>query len=173
MTVINFPHVLRITNILGWWIVALYKIVYVVWVLIQQTQTICIIFVQRRPNVVDVGPTLYKCYTNVLCLLCSNSLSATLSSVGLRVNSPGLLLLTSHVSSIWHFIFAKLIFLWWLYSNKILSSNVNWFVNCHPLIISWRPPFLMHNRCSLKVTVSKKCCIDYNITRSIFQINFR
>ena len=27
-------------------------------------------FVQRRPNVFNVGPTLYKCYTNVLCLLC-------------------------------------------------------------------------------------------------------
>ena len=25
--------------------------------------------IQRRPNVFDVGPTLYKCYTNVLCLL--------------------------------------------------------------------------------------------------------
>ena len=24
---------------------------------------------QRRPNVFDVVPTLYKCYTNVLCLL--------------------------------------------------------------------------------------------------------
>ena len=23
----------------------------------------------RRPNVFDVGPTLYKCYTNVFCLL--------------------------------------------------------------------------------------------------------
>ena len=33
---------------------------------IQQTQNICITFVQRRPNVFDVGPTLYKCYTNVL-----------------------------------------------------------------------------------------------------------
>ena len=32
----------------------------------QQTQNICITFVQRLPN---VGPTLYKCYTNVLCLL--------------------------------------------------------------------------------------------------------
>ena len=30
---------------------------------------ICITFLQRRPNVFDVGPTLYKCYTNVLCLL--------------------------------------------------------------------------------------------------------
>ena len=35
----------------------------------QQTQNICITFVQRRPNVFDVGPTLYKCHTNVLCLL--------------------------------------------------------------------------------------------------------
>ena len=35
----------------------------------QQTQNICITFVQRRPNVYDVGPTLYKSYTNVLCLL--------------------------------------------------------------------------------------------------------
>ena len=32
----------------------------VVW-LAQQTQNICITFVQRRPNVEDVGPTLYKC----------------------------------------------------------------------------------------------------------------
>ena len=28
-----------------------------------------ITFVQRQPNVFDVGPTLYKCYKNVLCLL--------------------------------------------------------------------------------------------------------
>ena len=35
----------------------------------QKTQNICIIFVQRRPNVFDVGSTLYKCYTNALCLL--------------------------------------------------------------------------------------------------------
>ena len=35
----------------------------------QQTQNICITFVQRRPNVFDVGPTLYKCYTNILCQL--------------------------------------------------------------------------------------------------------
>ena len=31
----------------------------------QQTQNFCITFIQRRPNVFDVGPTLYKCYTNV------------------------------------------------------------------------------------------------------------
>ena len=35
----------------------------------QQTQNICITFVQRRPNVFGVGPTIYKCYTNVVCLL--------------------------------------------------------------------------------------------------------
>ena len=34
----------------------------------QQTQNICIKFIQRRPNVFDVGPALYKCYTNVLFL---------------------------------------------------------------------------------------------------------
>ena len=27
-------------------------------------KNICITFIQRRPNVFDVGPTLYKCYTN-------------------------------------------------------------------------------------------------------------
>ena len=36
---------------------------------IQQTQNICITFVQCWTNVEDVGLTLYKCYTNVLCLL--------------------------------------------------------------------------------------------------------
>ena len=35
----------------------------------RQTQNICIAYVQRRPNVSDVGPTLCKYYTNVLCLL--------------------------------------------------------------------------------------------------------
>ena len=35
----------------------------------QQTQNICITFIQRRPNVFDVVPALYKCYANVLCLL--------------------------------------------------------------------------------------------------------
>ena len=35
----------------------------------QQTQNICITLVQRRTNVFDAGQTLYKCYTNVLCLL--------------------------------------------------------------------------------------------------------
>ena len=35
----------------------------------RETQHFCITFVQRRPNVFDVVPALYKCYTNVLCLL--------------------------------------------------------------------------------------------------------
>ena len=35
----------------------------------RQTGNICIPFIQRRPNVYDAGPTLYKCYTNVSCLL--------------------------------------------------------------------------------------------------------
>ena len=32
----------------------------------QPTQNICITFIQHRPNVFAVGPTLHKCYTNVL-----------------------------------------------------------------------------------------------------------
>ena len=33
------------------------------------TQNICITFIQCRPSIFDFGPTLYKCYTNVLRLL--------------------------------------------------------------------------------------------------------
>ena len=35
----------------------------------QQTQNICIAFIQNRPNVLDVGPTLHKSNTNVLYLV--------------------------------------------------------------------------------------------------------
>ena len=35
----------------------------------EQTQNICIIFIQCWTNAEDVGPSLYKCYTNILCLL--------------------------------------------------------------------------------------------------------
>ena len=35
----------------------------------QQTQNICITFVQSWPNVFDVGQKLYRGYANVLCLL--------------------------------------------------------------------------------------------------------
>ena len=35
----------------------------------QQTQNICITFIQHRANVEAVGPTLHNCYINVLCLL--------------------------------------------------------------------------------------------------------
>ena len=35
----------------------------------QQAQNIRKAFVQRRTNVEDVGPTLYKCYANALCFL--------------------------------------------------------------------------------------------------------
>ena len=39
------------------------------YVLSQQTQNICITFIQRWPSVFDVGPTLYKCYKDILRLL--------------------------------------------------------------------------------------------------------
>ena len=35
---------------------------------VHQTLNICITFVQRRPNVFDVGQKLYKCDTNVFCV---------------------------------------------------------------------------------------------------------
>ena len=44
----------------------------------RQTQNIFITFIQCWTNVEDVGPTLYKCYTNVLCLL--GSLISSISS---------------------------------------------------------------------------------------------
>ena len=37
--------------------------------IIQQTQNIFITFIQRRTNNFDVGSTLHKCYTSILCLL--------------------------------------------------------------------------------------------------------
>ena len=54
---------------------------YMITVTTQQTQNICIIFVQRRTNVFDVGPTLYICYTNVLCLLGSGLKPQTLNHI--------------------------------------------------------------------------------------------
>ena len=39
----------------------------------QQTQNLCITFVQCGTNVKDVGPTLCKCYIDVLCFLLSHT----------------------------------------------------------------------------------------------------
>ena len=50
----------------------------------QQTQTICRPFVQRRPKVFDFGPALYKCYTNVLCLLGWHSIEHACSATKMR-----------------------------------------------------------------------------------------
>ena len=52
----------------------------------QQTQNICIAFVQRKANVFDVDPTLYKCYTNALCML---------GYLYMRIVEPGLSILPS------------------------------------------------------------------------------
>ena len=48
----------------------------------KQTLNICITFIQRRPNVFDAGPTLYKCHANVLCLLGMPSQSLASLSAG-------------------------------------------------------------------------------------------
>ena len=59
----------------------------------QQTQNICIKFVQHRPNIFDVGPTLYKCYANVL--FCTESATV----VNLCCHSASLKPVTSRTTS--------------------------------------------------------------------------
>ena len=44
----------------------------------------CITFVQRQPNVFDVGPPLYKCYTSVLCLLGWPAPAMVVEGIGLH-----------------------------------------------------------------------------------------
>ena len=48
-----------------------------------------IVFVQRRPNVFDVGPTLYNCHTNALCLL--GTLTHNMGFLWNAVTSPEIL----------------------------------------------------------------------------------
>ena len=92
------------------------------WYPSEQTQNICIIFVQRRPNVSDVGSTLYKCYTNVLCLL---------SQVGLCFRSLIMLIRLTDGSSTYdsflkldkhYFIYARYAYILW--NSMTLTSFV-------------------------------------------------
>ena len=53
----------------------------------QQAQNICITFIQRRPNVFDIGPTLYKCYTNVFSPGAQGSKMSRAGRKGLKVVS--------------------------------------------------------------------------------------
>ena len=61
-------------------------------VLWMSQQDICMTFIQCWPNVEDVGPTLYKCYTNVLCcmvdglLYCVTCTTSSVRSKWLRKN---------------------------------------------------------------------------------------
>ena len=48
----------------------------------EKTQNICITVIQCRTSVEDVGPTLYKCYANVLCLLGSQQTRDVESMLG-------------------------------------------------------------------------------------------
>ena len=63
-----FPKKFRMFSLGEYW-----KQPHIVWYgpiqISKETQNTCITFVQRWPNVFDVGPILYKCYTSVLCLL--------------------------------------------------------------------------------------------------------
>ena len=47
-------------------------------------QNIYITFIQRRPNIFDVVPTLYKWHTNVLCLLGLSAREAGVGGGGVR-----------------------------------------------------------------------------------------
>ena len=58
-------HELVMTAKVAYSFIYMYKVTCIA----QQTQNICITFVQHRPNVFDVGPTLYKCHANVSCLM--------------------------------------------------------------------------------------------------------
>ena len=86
----------------------------------QQTQNICITFIQCRRNVFDVGPTLYKCYTNALCLLdrptyCCYAVRQTHVSIILLVWKDVMLIISilycnnycAFVFAIFHFNFGK------------------------------------------------------------------
>ena len=61
----------------------------------KQTQNMCVTFVQCWTNVEDVGPTLYKCYANVLCLL------------GSLIILPGYLYIESDVSYRHHSVISR------------------------------------------------------------------
>ena len=60
----------------------------------QQTQNICIKCVHRGPTIFDVGPTLYKCYTNVLCLLGDNNTNNVYLDVYLMPDFGDVILIT-------------------------------------------------------------------------------
>ena len=65
----NGPRTVRVKWLLGLHVGVLVLIMTTRMYYTQQKQSICITFVQCRANVEDVGLTLHKCFTNVLCLL--------------------------------------------------------------------------------------------------------
>ena len=63
---INNLHCNKRSTSSVYWFKGYHLILECIWYSSQQTQNICTSFVLRRPNVFDVDPTFYKCYTNVL-----------------------------------------------------------------------------------------------------------
>ena len=114
-----------------------------------RAQHICITFAQRRLNVFDVGPTLYKCYTIVLCLLGT-------SAIGVCMQQPrGLLLLpcTDYVTTNWHTSnlcqeFLSLCAKWQQSANKLQP-----FEQALPPQPSWWPYQLISQRHALCVSL--------------------
>ena len=87
----------------------------------QQTQNICITFVQCRTNGEDVGPTLYKCYRNVLCLL------------GIRLINCRKIALAVTVFIIWYYFISNGYIVLNMFNpfEQLAVSRGNWFRAIH------------------------------------------
>ena len=87
---------------------------------------------QRRPNVIDAGPALHKCYTNVLCLL-GNVLTSRLNTaldVHISLKKVASSLITQHVPLI----------SWALHTLSTRLQGVFFADSVYPsvIIINWR-----------------------------------
>ena len=99
------------------------------WSSIVSMYNICITFIQCRTNVFAVGPTLYKCYTNVLCFLvpCPSQCSY---NVG-----PTVLTLVQHCTNVVQmFCVCWDVFSLWYLSPPIQSTSKSLAVN---QMLSW------------------------------------
>ena len=93
-------------------------------VVTQQTQNICITFVQRWPNVSNIVPALYKCYwsTNVLCLLGRHFATSSWEFTGLCRYVTGIFLFS-----------LKSVACWW--SNHLRATSQNKVMGIWSLVV--------------------------------------
>ena len=101
-------------------------------VLTQRTQNNCITFIQCWSNVEDVGPTLYKCYTNVLCLLGMVWFN-WFEVVSLQINKQiPLRSLVTYYHIVLYLFFGKAHFIWNIIFNNIFEKRY-WLANTRTL----------------------------------------